>query len=90
MRLHATARITGIHDTLIGRVARTPVAASERADTWLLTDDGSLPCDPHEYLGILSLANTHPLSAKPTASGLQQLSYLDDRDVVAVDPNGFV
>lgn len=77
MRLHEHAQIAGVDRTLIGRVARTPLTDERsRADAWLLALDGTLPCDPQGYLGVLT--------------NLRHLTYLDDGDVVAVDPNGFV
>lgn len=91
MRLHETGRATGVDQTLIGRIARTPIADAERrADAWLLAVDGVLPCDSHGYLGILALGEPPSFASVPTVAGLRQLSYLDDGDVVAVDPNGFV
>lgn len=91
MRLHENARVSGIDQTLIGRITRLPLPdATERRDAWLLIDDGALPADPHDYLGILSLGAAPRACGVPVAAGLRQLDYLDDGDVVAVDPNGFV
>jgi His-Xaa-Ser system radical SAM maturase HxsC len=87
--LHENARVVGVDRPLIGRVARTPVDSS-RADTWLLSENGALPCDPHGYLGVLAHGAAPQVSGMPIAHGLRQLAYLDDGDVVAVDPNGFV
>lgn len=89
MRLHETARVTGVDRTLIGRVARTPVDAN-RGDTWLVGEHGALPCDPHGYLGVLAFGGPPPIDGVPIAYGLSQLAYLNHGDVVAVDPNGFV
>lgn len=89
MRLHETTSVAGIDRMLIGRVARTPLTSGQ-AEAWLLAEDGALPCDPHPYLGVLAIGDMDPLPGIPTASGLRQLTYLDDGDVVAVDPNGFV
>jgi His-Xaa-Ser system radical SAM maturase HxsC len=88
VRLHETASVANVDRMLIGRVARTPLV-SGRADAWLLAEDGILPCDPR-YLGVLSLGEAPAVSRIPIAHGLRQLGYLDDGDVVAVDPNGFV
>ncbi|HUR81765.1 MAG TPA: His-Xaa-Ser system radical SAM maturase HxsC [Thermoanaerobaculia bacterium] len=86
MRLHAKARVSNVERTLIGRVARTPIDdAAVRADAWRLgaIEDG--------YLGALSFDELHaPPLAMPVAHGITALDYLDDGDVVAVDPNGFV
>lgn len=91
MRLHETARVSGLDRTLLGRVARTPLAdPAARADTWLLADGAGLPYDPRGYLGVLALGAVSPVAGVPIAQGLRQLDYLDDGDVVAVDPNGFV
>lgn len=89
MKLHERASVANIDRTLIGRVSRTPVVAS-RADTWLLTSDATLLCDAHDYLGVLAVGAPPPIDATPIAYNLRQLAYLDDGDVVAVDPNGFV
>lgn len=88
MKLHETARVRGIEQTLIGRVARTP-STGDRADAWLLAERGLLPCDSAGYLGVLAIGDP-PETGGPVAWGLRQLDYLDDGDVVAVDPNGFV
>lgn len=91
MRLHEAARVAGVDRTLIGRVARSPLAdPRDRADAWLLAEGGELPCDPHGYLGVLALGAAPPLTGVPVAHGLHQLGYLDHGDVVAVDPNGLV
>jgi His-Xaa-Ser system radical SAM maturase HxsC len=90
MRLHDTARVARVDRALIGRVARSPLAdPCDRADAWLVATGGVLPCDDDGYLGVLALGA--PVTTRgPLAHGLQQLEYLDDGDVVAVDPNGFV
>lgn len=89
MRLHETAGVANINRSLVGRIARTP-SGPDRADTWLLAEDGLLPCDPAGYLGVLALGARPAVDGIPVAFGLRQLGYLDDGDVVAVDPNGFV
>jgi His-Xaa-Ser system radical SAM maturase HxsC len=89
MRLRENARVANVDRTLLGRVARTPLAAG-RADSWLLLDEGARPDGADGYLGILCLGDVPSRTDVPTASGLRQLGYLDDGDVVAVDPNGFV
>lgn len=90
MRLHERAHVASMRRTLIGRVARAAVSHETRPDTWLLARDGVLPCDPRGYLGVLAIGDPPPVDHLPLASGLRQLDYLDDGDVVAVDPNGFV
>ncbi|MBV8518454.1 MAG: His-Xaa-Ser system radical SAM maturase HxsC [Acidobacteria bacterium] len=91
MKLHELARVSGVERTLIGRVTRTPLAdARARADAWLLVDDSVLPCDPRDYLGILAIGEPPHVENVPLAHGLRQLAYLDDGDVVAVDPFGNV
>jgi His-Xaa-Ser system radical SAM maturase HxsC len=70
-------------------VTRVPLI-EERGDSWLLAVDGVLPCDPHGYLGVLALSDVSAVPGVPTVRGLRQLDYLDQGDVVAVDPNGFV
>jgi His-Xaa-Ser system radical SAM maturase HxsC len=90
MRLHAAARVSGIDRTLLGRVARTPVDdPAARSHSWRLAGNADGAVDG--YLGILSL---DPLESPPdgiaVAHGLRTLDYLQDGDVVAVDPNGFV
>ena len=88
MRLHEQARVAGIDRTLIGSVARTPLADPDaRADAWLIAQEG---CDPTGYLGVLAFGAQPSSRNLPAAYGLRQLDYLDDGDVVAVDPNGFV
>jgi His-Xaa-Ser system radical SAM maturase HxsC len=90
MRLHEHARVAGVHRTMIGRVARVPLADPvARAEAWLLTHDGVLLDDPRDYLGVLALGE-RPHADVAMAYGLRQLDYLDDGDVVAVDPNAFV
>jgi His-Xaa-Ser system radical SAM maturase HxsC len=90
VRLHEHARVAGVDRTLIGRVARAPLDdVSARGDAWLLVQGGALPCDPHDYLGVISVGE-RPAGNHAMAFGLRQLDYLDDGDVVAVDPNGFV
>jgi len=89
VRLHETAQVSGIDRTLIGRVARTPpTEPSDRVDAWLFAEDGILPCDPEGFLGILTTGMAPAAISQPLAR-LRQLAYLDDGDVVAVDPNGF-
>jgi His-Xaa-Ser system radical SAM maturase HxsC len=88
VRLHEVARASGIERTLIGRVTRTPTA--DPADAWLVAEDGVLPCDPEGYLGVLAIGAAPSAGNIPMVSGLRQLTYLDDGDVVAADPNGFV
>jgi His-Xaa-Ser system radical SAM maturase HxsC len=92
MKLHETAQVSGVDRTLLGRVARTPLAdAHRRGDAFLLVDDGPLPCDARDYLGVLAIgAPPSGVAGLPLAHGLRHLAYLDDGDVVAVDPNGFV
>lgn len=84
MRLHTTARVTNVERTLIGRVTR---GSSPDRDAWLLVDDAR--CDSRGFLGVLALGDA-PATALPSASGLRALDYLDEGDVVAVDPTGFV
>lgn len=91
MRLHETARVAGIEHTLIGRVTRTALGdETERTNAWLLAEGSALACDPAGYLGILAIGDAAAFSGLRGAFGLRQLSYLDDGDVVAVDPNGLV
>jgi His-Xaa-Ser system radical SAM maturase HxsC len=89
MRLHEIVRVENVDRQLIGRVARTPLA-SDRANAFLLVEDGALASDPEGYLGILAIGDAPGAAGVPIARGLRQLAYLDDGDVVAVDPNGFV
>lgn len=91
MKLHERAHVSGIERTLLGRVTRLPLSdARARSDSWLLTRAATLPHDARDYLGVLALGDTPPPPGVPCAYGLHQLDYLDDGDVVAVDPNGFV
>jgi His-Xaa-Ser system radical SAM maturase HxsC len=91
VKLHETARVANVAQTLVGRVTRTPLAdANARRDAWLLLDDAALPCDPRDYLGVLAIGSAPTLASTPLAYGLRHLDYLDDGDVVAVDRNGFV
>jgi His-Xaa-Ser system radical SAM maturase HxsC len=89
VRLHETVRVEGVDRQLIGRVARTPVEAG-RADSFLLLEDGAPSADAAGYLGVLAFGDALCAAGTPIARGLRHLSYLDDGDVVAVDPNGFV
>jgi len=89
MRLHELARVANVDRLLIGRVARTP-AAWDRANTWLLSEYGALPCDPDGYLGVLAVGEPPRVAGIPIAHGLHQLAYVDNGDVVAVDADGFV
>jgi His-Xaa-Ser system radical SAM maturase HxsC len=85
------ARVTNLDRTRIGRVTRTPLRDPDRrADTWLLLDGDDIPSNIHEYLGILALEDVRSVAGVPTAHALRQLDYLEDGDVVAADPNGFV
>jgi His-Xaa-Ser system radical SAM maturase HxsC len=90
VRLHERARVEHVERTLIGRVARAPVLQSDRGDTWLLARGGELSCDARDYLGVLAIGAAPATCGRPVVSGLRQLDYLDDGDVVAVDPGGFV
>ena len=91
MKLHELARVSGISRTLIGRVTRSPLEDdSRRADAWLLTDDAAVPVDASGYLGVLAVGAPPAIANVPIVFGVRQLAYLDDGDVVAVDPNGFV
>lgn len=89
MRLHEIAHVQNVDRMLIGRVARN-AAAADPPNSWLLSENGAMPCDPEGYLGILAIGDAAPVTGMPVASGLRQLAHLDDGDVVAVDPNGFV
>lgn len=89
MKLHEMACVANVGRTLIGRIARTPLAANQE-DAWLVAEGGVLPCDPRGYLGVLAIGDAPQAGDVPLAYGLRQLAYLDDGDVVAVDPNGFV
>lgn len=91
MRLHANARVSGVERTLLGRVARTRVDNfAARATSWRLVDQPGEE-DLDGYLGLLVTSNLAALPrGVPAAHGVHQLDYLDDGDVVAVDPNGFV
>jgi His-Xaa-Ser system radical SAM maturase HxsC len=89
VKLHATALVSGIDRTLIGRVARTPVDdPALRAVSWHLVDGPSHHVSG--YLGILALDDIDAPRGVAVAQRVRQLAYLDDGDVVAVDPNGFV
>lgn len=91
MRLHEMAAVANLDRTLLGRVTRRALADDvDRANAWLLAENGVLVDDPKEYLGILAIGEAPRVTGVPTAYGLRQLAYLDDGDVVAVDPNGFV
>jgi His-Xaa-Ser system radical SAM maturase HxsC len=89
VRLHETVRVEGVDRQLIGRVARTPLA-SGRSDSFLLVEDGVPSPDAAGYLGVLAFGDSSGVAGAPIARGLRQLGYLDDGDIVAVDPNGFV
>jgi len=89
LRLHETAHVVGVDRLLIGRVARTPLLSGHH-NALLLAENGVLPCDPSGYLGVIALGDPPQVSGTPIASGLRRLDYLDDGDVVAIHPNGFV
>jgi His-Xaa-Ser system radical SAM maturase HxsC len=89
VRLHESVDVAGVDRRLIGRVTRTPLAAG-RSDSFLLVDDGETVRDSSGYLGILARGDFASASGSPIASGLHHLDYLDEGDVVAVDPGGFV
>jgi His-Xaa-Ser system radical SAM maturase HxsC len=88
MRLHELAHVERVERQLIGRVARTPLT-SGRDDAFLVVDDGR-EIDPTGYLGVLAFGAYSGGGRAPVASRLRQLGYIDDGDVVSVDPNGFV
>jgi len=88
VKLHEKVRVEGIDRPLIGRVARAPLAEG-RSDSFLLADDDT-PADAAGYLGVLAFGDSPVASGAPAVRGLRQLDYLDDGDVVAVDPSGFV
>jgi His-Xaa-Ser system radical SAM maturase HxsC len=90
MKLHAPARVSGIRQTLMGRVTGTPLAdASARRDAWLLAGPSPLPCDPSDYLGVLAVDPAAEVpDGVPVVWVPRQLAYLAEGDVVAVDPNG--
>ena len=91
MKLQETARVEAVDRTLIGRVSRAPVDDPRaRAGSWLVSDDGVLPCDPRGYLGILAFGAPPRVDGLPLVHGLRQLAYVDDGDVVAADPLGNV
>lgn len=90
MKLHAYGRVADIDRTLIGRIARTPLDdPALRRDAWLLVDD-DVPYDTADYLGVIGARAECATFSGPRIANLRQLDYLDDGDVVAVDPNGFV
>jgi len=89
VRLHEIAHVEDVDRQLIGRVARTALAAG-RADSFLLIENDAPSVDPAGYLGILAFGDASVVAGTPIARGLRHLGYLDDGDVVAVDPNGFV
>src|SRR3954454_18086850 len=88
MRLHEIAHVENVSRLLIGRVART-VAPLDRRDWFRLLDHAAADADVADYLGVLAFGDANA-GGVPIARGLRQLTYLDDGDVVAVDPNGFV
>jgi His-Xaa-Ser system radical SAM maturase HxsC len=97
VRLHETAAVSGIDRTLIGRVTRSGDVL-DRANAWLLVEN-QLPANADEYLGLLVIGDGAAARDAAASAGqrpalriarLRQLDYLDDGDVVAVDPNGFV
>jgi His-Xaa-Ser system radical SAM maturase HxsC len=85
MRLHASARVRGVDRLLIGKIARSDVH-SERKDAVRF---GQSIDDDDGYLAVLATDIAERRSA-PRADGVRDLDYLDDGDVVAIDPNGFV
>lgn len=89
MKLHETLHVSGVDRTLIGRVTRSPLDAADRADAWFLLTSEIIPPDVDQYLGVLALDGVAFDARIPIARGVRQLDYLDDGDVVAVDPNGF-
>jgi len=88
MRLHAVGRPENVERTLIGRIARHPVNR-DRADTWLIANDGIAP-DAAGYMGVFTNTEVPWRIATPAVYGVRALDYLDDGDVISVDPNGFV
>lgn len=88
MRLHEIARVEGVDRQLIGRVTRKPLL-SGREDSLLLLDHAA-DGDAAGYLGVLIFGDARPPAGIAAACGLRQLTYLDDGDVVSIDPNGFV
>ena len=89
MRLHETAAVQGVDRQLIGRVTRTPLSFG-RADAFLLVEDGTPAVDTSGYVGVLAVGDYEGAAGSPVASGLRHLDYLDDGDVVSIDPSGFV
>jgi His-Xaa-Ser system radical SAM maturase HxsC len=89
VRLHEVVAVNGVDRQLIGRVTRTPLS-SGRSDAFLLIDDGAPAADAAGYLGVLAVGDFSGAPGSPVAHGLRHLDYLDDGDVVVVDPTGFV
>jgi len=88
VRLHGIAHVENVKRRLIGRVARAR-RDYDRGDSFLLVEDDA-PVDTSGYLGMLAIGNGPSVATTPIARGLHQLAYLDDGDVVSVDPSGFV
>lgn len=90
MKLHELASVQNVEMTLLGRVTRVPIQDPlRRRNSWLLCENANLHDDPAGYLGVLALGDAPATGTMPLAFNLRNLDYLDDGDVVAVDPNGF-
>lgn len=81
-------------DTVIGRIAKTELAAEVRADLILLTQSMRSDQDYSGYAGVLTLetnAPNYPINGlPPTLSGIGFKCALDDGDVVALEPSGLL
>ena len=94
MKLHATGTATMVHRRLIGRITTASLPPPERPDAIFLWREGAATQNPdvRAYLGLVTPSREAPRPAQglPTVTGLTDLDYLADGDVVLLTPTGFV
>ena len=93
MKLHAIGRISQLNENKVLKVTTQPVSNSyERQNSAYVHKNDEFANIESGYGVVLSM-NSQPAlkhAGNPVISGVENLSYLSDGDVVAVAPNGFV
>lgn len=97
LKLHAHGKATGFESGILGRVTVEGVGMEARADHVLALEGWRPEVDRRGYAGVLigSTLTEQELAALrggkiPAVHGLSWLDHLEDGDVVALEPTGYV
>jgi His-Xaa-Ser system radical SAM maturase HxsC len=92
MKLHAAGKAFGINEERVLRVTARPIEnRSERTDYALMSGGNAGTDDFSGYGAYLSFDGKRPANENiPFVTGVENLSYLSDGDIIGIYPNGFV